>query len=446
MFGGLSYVIAPNCSDLLTRPHRLLVLDPVSADSEDVIAVAVELGHEVFVVSHVGKPGKVPSGVAENLVVDLSDDERATAQVLTWASARRIDGVTTAREFLTPLVARLCAGLQVPGNDVKLAAAARNKIAMAERFTQCGVHTPETFVCASNSDAIALVRTGRISFPIVVKPAENAGSMAVSVVASEDDLADAFDRVRSQETVYGRTLDPRVVVQEYVEGAEFSVESVTQDGKSQHVAVVRKTTTGGEFRAEVGHSVPARLDRPTRDRVFAQVTTAVGAVGIRNGVSHTEVKVRPDGTCVVIETAARIGGGRIGLLVDLALGVNLHEACVNVAVGHPVTVTPRRHDHAAVRLLLTPFAGRLTDVRNLPAVGEEVPHVALNRPIGSAVTGPRSNWGRVGQFIVVGSDESDVNRRADELLSRIEISVESSDSANIAETLSRRDDTSRLRS
>jgi phosphoribosylaminoimidazole carboxylase (NCAIR synthetase) len=418
-------VITSSSWGKLTGSRRLLVLDPVSPDSEDLIATAVRLGHEVFLVSHAGKlPGTVPPGIAENRVVDLSDGKRATAEILNYARTCRIEGVATTREFLTPLMARLCADLFVSGNDVKLADAARNKIVMAERFSRSGVRIPETWVVASEAEAMALIRSGRICFPVVVKPAENAGSTGVSIVASAEDLTSAFDRVRSQVTVYELALDPRVVLQEYVEGNEFSVESVTQDGRTQHVCIVQKITTAGEFRVEIGHSVPARLDRSTSDRILAEASKAVQAVGIRNGLSHTEVKVRPDGSCVTIEIAARIAGGRIGVLVDLALGVNLHEAGIGVALGHPVTITRRCNGCAAVRSFLTPSAGRLVDVRNLPTVGEDVHFVALSRPIGSLVAGPQSNWGRVGQFIVMGTDEVNVNRRADEVLRRIEVLVE----------------------
>lgn len=403
---------------------RLLLLAPISVESQDVIAAAARLGHEVRTVSHRGSPPHdLPPEVVEDLVVDFSDVE-AASRITEHAVTRRIDGILTTREFLTPLVARVCADLSLRGNDVTLADGARNKIAMAEQFARFEVSAPRTFVVDREAAVDDLVCVGQLSFPVVVKPAENAGSMGVSVVESSAGLPVAFQRVWNQESAYDLVFDDHVVVQEYVEGDEFSVESVTRNGWTQHICVTRKVTTGRDFRVEIGHSVQARLDGAIRARILTEVDQAIRAVGIRDSVSHTEVKVRPDGGCTVIEIAARMGGGRIGVLVDLALGVSIPELAVSAALGDPVDVVPTRNACAAVRLLLPPAEARLVGLENLPSIDGEVPVVSITRPIGTKVRGPRSNKGRIGHFIVLGTDEPKVNTRADHLLNRIEITVE----------------------
>jgi biotin carboxylase len=202
---------------------------------------------------------------------------------------------------------------------------------------------------------------------------------------------------------------------------------VTQNGHSTHLCVTRKVTSPGAYRLEIGHSLPTRLDPGLELRVLEQTTRTLAALGVTNSVSHTEVIVTADGDCRVIEAAARIGAGRIGVLVDLALGISMPLASVDLALGNPVAVTPTRARHAVSRLFAAPAAGRLVDVRNLPETGGDVHLVRLTRPVGGPVAGPESNKARVGHFIVHGADDEQVNRRADELLARVRVVVDRSE-------------------
>ncbi|WP_203790056.1 ATP-grasp domain-containing protein [Paractinoplanes rishiriensis] len=386
------------------------------------------MGHEVFAVRHRGQPAAQPAQPFVDIThVDFGDVEAACDRIIDYARANALEGITTANEFLTPIVTRACAMLGFPGNDPGLATAPRSKIIMAERFRACGVPIPITFIVTKESEVEQLLRDSVLSMPVVVKPAENAGSKAVSIVEDPSQLAEAFDRVRTQDDAYGIPLDTRTIVQEYVEGEEFSVESITQDGTVHHLCITRKITTAGQFRVEIGHSIPARLPPNVSGAVLAEVSKAIKALGIRNSVSHSEVKLRPDGRCVVLEVAARIGAGRIAVLTELACGISIPAATVDLALGRSVNVTPTRQACATVRLLLSPRHGRLREVRNLPEPAKEVAQAALTRPVGAVVNGPETNGCRIGYFIVVGPDEATANRRADELLSHVEVVVEPSD-------------------
>lgn len=403
---------------------KLLVLDPRGVDSADVIEAALAKGHEVFSVSHPNRSlDEVSSHITENVVVDFSGGDATLAALLAHATDRGIEGVVTTREYLTPLSARLASKLSLPCNDVDLADAPRNKIVMAERFRLSGVAAPATFVVTTEEEGHDLVHSGRLTFPLVVKPAENAASKGVTIVSTADQLPAAFDRVRTQTTAFDLVFDPRVILQEYVRGEEFSIESITQNGRTTHVCITRKITTHGAFRVEIGHSIPARLDDGVAANILSEASKAIAAVGIRNSVSHTEVILREDGTCVVLEIAARIGSGRIGVLTNLALGVDIPAASVDIALGQPVDARPRHDKQATVRLFLSPAEGRLAALHNIPAVSDEVPLVNVTQTIGSTVKGPQNNMGRIGQFIVTGTDEEAVNRRADELLNQVEIVV-----------------------
>ncbi|MCB5911078.1 ATP-grasp domain-containing protein [Streptomyces pinistramenti] len=225
--------------------------------------------------------------------------------------------------------------------------------------------------------------------------------------------------------MYGLPPDPRVLVQDYVEGTEYSVESITQHGTTTHLCTTRKTVTPGAHRVEVGHSLPAALPPGTERAVHHEVERAIAAVGIRNGASHTEVIVGGDGRCAVIEIGARLGAGHIGVLLRHALGIDPWTALLDTALGRPAHLTPARYAYASVRFLTSPRTGRLAAVTGLPKEGPGVPAVHLRTAVGQTVGPAQANRGRLGHFIVTGPDPAAVERQAEQTLARITVVVDS---------------------
>ncbi|MFI2189092.1 ATP-grasp domain-containing protein [Streptomyces sioyaensis] len=91
--------------------------------------------------------------------------------------------------------------------------------------------------------------------------------------------------------MFGSGGAPGILVQAYAAGTEYSVESLTQDGTTTHLAVTRKQVTGGPKRVET-HSLPARLPPAIEAAVYREVEAAVRAAGIHHGASHTEEVAR----------------------------------------------------------------------------------------------------------------------------------------------------------
>lgn len=425
----------------MTGPSVLL-LEAAGPDSQAVAVAARAAGIGVHAATHPGMAAAYPPGLREHLdavvFTDFTDTDRAVRELTTHALRHRISGVLTLHEFLTPMAARLAAALGVPGNDPALAACARNKIAMVDRFAECGVPAPATRIVADVHDHAALLGTddsdrgcaGGLGFPLVVKPAEHAGSTGVTVATTSQETAWGYRHAArcDRQAHYGLALDTRVLLQEHISGAEYSVESVTQDGATTHLAITRKQTTTGRARVETGHSLPADLPPIDAATVLEAASRAAAAVGIRDSFSHTEVILTPGGRAIVIETAARPGSGQITVLLQHALGLDPWKICLDVALGRPADLTPTRSGHyAAVRFLTSPAAGRLAAVHGLPAVGPGVPAVHLRCDIGDQVQASGSNSARLGHLIACGTDPAAVNARADRLLARVRISLHTDD-------------------
>ncbi|MGW4562308.1 hypothetical protein ACWEN3_07800 [Streptomyces sp. NPDC004561] len=149
----------------------------------------------------------------------------------------------------------------------------------------------------------------------------------------------------------------------------------------------------------------------------------VGRVGVRNGATHTELVLGPDGQCTVLEICARLGAGHIGDLIQHALGIDPWRILWDIALGHPATLTPARNGYATVRFLTTPHTGRLVAVTGLPEVTTTIPAVRVRAAEGTGVGPATSNRGRLGHVIVTGHDPRAVDDQADQILRRIAVTV-----------------------
>ncbi|MET9253832.1 ATP-grasp domain-containing protein [Streptomyces sp. NPDC003717] len=246
----------------------------------------------------------------------------------------------------------------------------------------------------------------------MVKPVEQGGSWGVSVVEDPADLPAAVAAATRFETAepHGLPLDSRVLLQIYVPGPEYSTETVVADGVAYALPVVAKDTTAGRHRVETGHTCPAELSPELTLAVQHTAARAALAVGVRNGVAHTELKIPPGtGRPVVIETGARLPGDNICELVEAATGIDEAEAYLRAVTGRPPRTRPTRHRAAAIRFLLPEHAGTLAEV-----VVPEVPGTRSElylRP-GDTVPEPADSSARVGHVAARAATAAQARRLA----------------------------------
>ncbi|MFB8441227.1 ATP-grasp domain-containing protein [Streptomyces niveus] len=414
----------------MTLPGVLL-LDATGPEAGRLATTAAARGHLVHAATtaaaYADQGPDLKDLLAGQIVADFARPDRALDELAAYARRRRVGAVLTVNEYLTELAARLCAELGVPGNDPGRAQAARDKAAMAEWFTAAGVRAPYTVLVPDDAGLRTALADSRVGFPCVIKPVAGAGSAGVTVVRAPAGVAKAAEAARSVVGMHGSSGGRRgVLVQAYAAGTEYSLESLTQDSVTTHLAVTRKQVTGGTARVETAHSLPTLLPAAVEEDMHRQVEAAIGAAGIRNGASHTEVVVDGDGRCTVIEIGARLAAGHIGLLIQHALGIDVWAALLDTALGRPAQLAPTTCGHATVRFVTSPHTGRLTSLSGFPRTGPGVPYVRWRAQIGGRVTEPSTNAHRLGAFVVTGPDAAEVEERADALLRGIRIRVEPS--------------------
>ncbi|MFJ1707625.1 acetyl-CoA carboxylase biotin carboxylase subunit family protein [Kitasatospora sp. NPDC088346] len=298
-------------------------------------------------------------------VADTTDPDASLAAAERLAADHRIDGVLTWDEFAQHTAAHLACRFATFGNSTATAHACRDKAVGRAAFAAFNV--PSAASVRADTLEQARAAAAGIGYPVVLKPAAAAGSIGVSLAATPKDLRTAFDLASraagDHEDTTGRC---GVLVEEYLDGPEISVECVTVRGVTTPVAVTRKRLGPPPYFEETGHSVEA--GDPLLAVVGPVAVQALHAVGFANGVSHVEMRLTDRGGPRLIEVNGRLGGDLIPHLVREATGIDLPLAAADIALGLRPDVTPTRRRAAAIHMAYAPADGRLTRAAAHPAL------------------------------------------------------------------------------
>ncbi|WDO05087.1 ATP-grasp domain-containing protein [Streptomyces murinus] len=362
---------------------------------------------------------------AEVIRCDTNSDAALRAAVQDRFRREEIAGITTTSDFYVPAAARLARWLGLPGNPPEAVTACRDKSALRALLESAGVRQPRYAVVRDASEVAAAVAGAGL--PCVVKPADDSGSVNVLLCADEATATAHAERVLAVTTnVRGMPTARTVLVEEYLDAPEYSVEMFTWDGRAECVGITEKSVTGTPHFVEHRHLFPAPLPAETAQRITETVTAALDAAGIRLGATHTEVKLTAEGPAV-IEINPRPAGGMIPELIRLATGVDLLEQQLRTAVGLAPALKPAQDAHAGIQFLLPDADGVLDAVAGTQeaAAVPDVEAVTVTAAPGTVVRRPRSAGDRIGHVIAGHPTPERVTAALDEARRLLRLSVDS---------------------
>ncbi|EFG03777.1 ATP-grasp domain-containing protein [Streptomyces clavuligerus] len=233
--------------------------------------------------------------------------------------------VIAGQEPGVPLADRLSETLGLPTNGTRLSGARRDKYAMAEALRAAGLCCADQFRSGRADEIVAWVRA-RGSYPVVLKPLRSCNTDGVTVCATADEVRRAAEQVLTSRDAFGAP-NTEVLVQSYLDGDEYIVDTVSRDGEHfvSSVWKYEKTLVDGRNLYDKDILVPPG-DAPA-PQLMAYVRQALDALGIRHGPAHSEVKMTSRGPALV-ETGARLSGGMLPEVHDLCLGQNQADLTV----------------------------------------------------------------------------------------------------------------------
>lgn len=456
---------------------KMMILG-ASALQVPAIKKAKELGYQIILVDY--DENAVGFALADvKLVVSTLDQEEVYRQALIYQPDVVItsasDGPVRTAAYVNEKLGKR------PDLSYENALCATIKDKMRNRLKEYGVPIPEYYAAADYmafSEAV-----DKLHGNCIVKPADNAGSRGVVLLdaGNADGMVSGDDCERGKrDTAYSgmqdgpqscsgilvETVDPNlqerqqarlkaywerynelknrtyryslgnarngtVLVEEYMHGAEVSVEIMVIAGEPHILTITDKYITPPPYFVELAHCEPSRLDAETQEQIRKVAAQAVRAIGIENAPAHVEIKVTEEGPKIV-ELAARLGGDFItSRLVPLSTGIDMVGASVLLATGETPDLTPKWNRGAAIHFI---------SVNNDTGGGREgvisrftvpdalygqagVEEISLYKKPGDRVQGTHSSNDRLGHVITTGETPEQAMELGKQVLSQIGVEM-----------------------
>jgi len=333
-------------------------------------------------------PPDVRACLADHLQVrDLWDEGAVVDQVRTWLRGRTLSRVECLWEPGMGVAARLRQALGLPGLTPEQTVTFRDKQRMKEVLDAAGIRTPHHYRARSQDEVWRALE--RIGYPAIVKPISGAGSADTHRVDDEEQARRALQAVKQV---------PEVSVEEYIDGEEFTYDTVTARGEVlfENVAWYRPKPLVARLNPWISAQAVVLRDI-RRPEIAAGVDLGrrvLRALGFDTGFTHMEWFRKPDGEVVFGEIGGRSPGGRLTHAMNYSCDVDLFAGWGEAVCHGRLSQDTTKKYNAALVFKRAEGEGRIQGIDGLASLmqryGEHVAAIDLV-PVGA----PRRDYRQV---------------------------------------------------
>jgi biotin carboxylase len=332
-------------------------------------------------------------------VLDYRRVEDLLPRVRAWHARDPFGAVVSFTEYGLEPASRCAIDLGVPGDNLEAVRLTRDKTRTRELLNRHGLSPVRYRVCATPADALAFM-AGLAGQPVVLKPPAGGLSEGVFIAETPAQLAERWEWTR-------RTAGGAVLVEEYLTGPEYSVESLSRNGVHEVIMITEKVTSGLPGFVEIGHQLPARLEAGERTRIAALIGRFLDLIGQKTGPVHTELRLTPSGPRLV-EAQTRIAGDQIWEMCEMVTGADMIAETVAALLDLPAPPRTPSAAAAAIRFFAYEDA-RVVDVQGVSAAARApgVVRVHCTLQPGQELGGLVSSDSRQGYLLGTGASTGD---------------------------------------
>lgn len=310
---------------ILVTKEKILHEDWPRESLDDIIALPNDAGPElyIYVVSQLGRPQKI------DRVIALEEFDVVTAGLI--REHLSIDGMTSAE-----------------------ARVFRDKLLMRVRAGRAGIKVPD-FVHVLNYDELRDYMS-RVPAPWVMKPRSDVSAIGIKKLEDSEQVWRAIDALDARENL--RERSPYYLLERYVAGDVFHVDSLVSDGK----VVFAGASAYGRPPMDVTHQGGVFISRTVRrgsevERKLLRLNRKlIAALGLVQGAAHAEfIRSAEDGEFYFLEIASRVGGAFIAETLEAASGINIWREWAGIEMRDgrgSYKLPPQRKEYAGIVLSL----------------------------------------------------------------------------------------------
>ena len=360
---------------------------------------------------------------ADNSVIASTYDIEGTVDAACkyHQNVNPVDGVICIATDVPLTVASVAEKLSLPGITTETARKCSDKFLMKETLLAEGIPIPWFSLVKSVSELCSII--SERGSPLVIKPVDSRGARGVIRITKSIDLEWAFE--------YAKSFSPtsRVMVEEFLEGQQYSTESVIMDEKNITLGFSERNYEFLEelspYIIENGGQQPAKIDKKELDSIVNLVEKSSQILGISNATSKGDVvmsKERPK----IIEIAPRFSGGYFSSdQIPLVTGINIIEIAIRLSLGEKINKNKLLFSHqkaVAIRYFF-PKPGKITSISNIDSFKNEswVHKLNLFFGVGDVLEKVTDHTKRCGFVITSGNTRDEAVERARTVVENVQI-------------------------
>ena len=313
------------------------------------IKLAKKLGLNVIVSD--GNPNAPGLKFADKSIITSTYDVEGTVNAAHeyHLNVNHIDGVICIATDVPLTVASVAEKLNLSGITTETARKCSDKFLMKESLLAGGIPISWFSLIKSVSELRSIISERGSS--LVIKPVDSRGARGVIRITESLDLEWAFE--------YAKSISPtsRVMVEEFLEGQQYSTESIIMDEKNVTVGFAERNY---EFLEELSPYIIENGGQQPAEK-SSQI------LGISNAISKGDVVMTKDGP-KIIEIAPRLSGGYFSSdQIPLATGINIIEIAIRLSLGEKINKDKlffRDQNAVAIRYFF-PKPGKITSISNI---------------------------------------------------------------------------------
>ncbi len=377
-----------------------------------VIKKAKAMGY--YVIAADGDPNARGFAYADKAICANITDEEVMLKI---AFEEQVDGVIhPCSEVSMNVMGRINEELGLAGITKDQAIRATNKHLMREAFEKGGAPSPKSILTESAEDAWHHLHND-FTTDCILKPSRNSGSRGITKVVQDmpkEDFLKAYDFALVE------SRDKSVLIEQFIEGPEFSIEIIVWNGKVNVLTVTDKKTTESPHFVELGHNQPSCFSVEVIETLKEAAVAGVKALGVNNCACHAEAKLM-DGKAYLMEIGARLGGDFISTeLTYLSTGIDMVAAAVDVALSIEPDLSVKGEPKCACIRYFCPKPGKLVSISNIDLLDD--PHVYKKKIYvqeGDMIPEVTSSLCRSGHLIVTEDTSNKAIALAEKLISEV---------------------------
>lgn len=335
-----------------------------------------------------------------NIHVDYSNKESLSKLVNNLNKEKQISFVLSFSEKGLIIMAYLNEILGLYFINTKTIETLNNKVYLRELLNKNNI-SPLNFMHGENlNDVITFYKN--FDPPFIVKPISGYGSKSIIFIENEEDI------LRKDFT----HAFP-AIIEDYIDGKEFSVESFSIKGKHFIIGITSKETDANFV--EKSHTIPAIINAQDEYEIKLTINKMLDLVGLKNGCAHTEIKIH-NGVPKIIESHARPGGDGIPEMIEQVYGFDFFLETMKLALGEIDRISFNEGGAASVCFLSSSQEGTISNI-NLKVLENQniIKHRLNNIHIGDKIVPTKESGDRLGYIMVKGLNPEEANRLSHDL-------------------------------